>query len=140
MGNKVYGGESSHLPLKINTAGSYSCHICISIIIITSHINKFWIFGIRNFCKHFLYVYSRPTTVYVALCVWNNFLFFFLYLYCFQPKRNCGKFKKVRRIHTGVFDPGERSAEYIETILNRLTNNRCNLFNLCLFVARIFNL
>jgi Preprotein translocase subunit SecY len=41
MGNKMYGGESSHLPLKINMAGVIPCNFCISTIIIASDFFKF---------------------------------------------------------------------------------------------------
>ena len=42
MGNKIYGGQSSHLPLKINTAGVIPAIFASALIIITYYIFKFW--------------------------------------------------------------------------------------------------
>ena len=42
MGNKVYGGQSSHLPLKINTAGVIPAIFASALLVITDNLFKFW--------------------------------------------------------------------------------------------------
>ena len=42
MGNKVYGGQSSHLPLKINTAGVIPAIFASALLITTNNFFKFW--------------------------------------------------------------------------------------------------
>ena len=118
VGNKMYGGESSHLPLKINTAGVIPA-IFASAFIVTSYNFKFWFCRVRYFFKNILNVHTRTALIHVVVCFRYN-LFFFLHVYCFQSKGNCRKFKKIWWLCSGI-RPGERTAEYIETILMRLT-------------------
>ena len=64
-------------------------------------------------------------------------LYFFSFFYTsivFNPKETAENLRKYGGYIPGI-RPGERSAEYIETILTRLNNDRSMLFNNCLFNA-----
>ena len=76
------------------------------------------VFRFKNLFKHFITFYPRTTHVYDLICVWNNILF--LHSIVFNPKETAENLRKYGGYIPGI-RPGERSAEYIETILIRLT-------------------
>ena len=83
VGNKMYGGESSHLPLKINTAGVIPAIFASALLLLPITISNFGFAESDTFLKNFFNVYSRSTSLYVVICIWHNFLFFFLYINSF---------------------------------------------------------
>jgi len=82
MGNKIYGGESSHLPLKINTAGVIPAIFASALLLLPVTLTNFGFSNSDTFFKYFFNVHSRPTTLYAAICIWYYIFFFFLYVYC----------------------------------------------------------
>ena len=114
----MYGGESSHLPLKINTAGVIPAIFASALLLLPITISNFGC-RIRYIFKNFLYVYSRSTTIHVALCVWDYFSHFYTSI-VFNPKETAENLRKYGGYIPGI-RPGERTAEYIDTILMRLT-------------------
>ena len=74
----------------------------------------------RYFFKNFVNVYSRTTTLYVTLRIWNNIFSFFYTSIVFNPKETAENLRKYGGYIPGI-RPGERTAEYIDTILMRLT-------------------
>ena len=120
MGNKIYGGESSHLPLKINTAGVIPAIFASALIIITNNIFKFWFFRIRKLFKHFI-MFTQGQPLYMLLYASGIIFFSFFYTsIVFNPKETAENLRKYGGYIPGI-RPGERTAEYIETILIRLT-------------------
>ena len=119
VGNKMYGGESSHLPLKINTAGVIPAIFASALLLLPITVSNFG-FGVRYFLENFFYVYSRSTTLYVIICIRIIFFAFFYTSIVFNPKETAENLRKYGGYIPGI-RPGERTAEYIDTILIRLT-------------------
>ena len=68
-------------------------------------------------CRHYL---LKASLLYDAVCVWNNLFSFFYTSIVFNPKETAENLRKYGGYIPGI-RPGERSAEYIESILTRLT-------------------
>ena len=85
MGNKIYGGESSHLPLKINTAGVIPAIFASALLLLPITMSNFGFAEFGPFYKCFIPFYSRTTFVHGIICFWNYFLLVFLYFNSFQP-------------------------------------------------------
>jgi preprotein translocase subunit SecY len=118
IGRKLYGGQSTHLPLKINTSGVIPPIFASSIIMfpatIASFINVDWIQSVAgaiepgNFSYELLFV---------------GFIFFFCYFYTavtFNPVDVAENMKKHGGFIPGI-RPGKRTADYIDRVLTRLT-------------------
>ena len=99
VGNKMYGGESSHLPLKINTAGVIPAIFASALYFYPL---QFQILDLQvgYLFESFIYVYTGSAFVYVIICIRNYFLCILLYVNSIQSKRNRRKFKKVWWIYT----------------------------------------
>ena len=110
---------SHHLPLKINTAGVIPAIFASALLLLPITLSNFGLSDLKPF-KHFITFYPRTTHVYDLICVWNNILFFFYTSIVFNPKETAENLRKYGGYIPGI-RPGERSAEYIETILIRLT-------------------
>ena len=113
----MYGGESSHLPLKINTAGVIQ-QFCLSATIITDYSFKLWFCRSDNFLK-ISSMFTQGQPLYMLLYASGIIFFFFLYINVFN-KRNSRKFEKIWWLYSRN-KARQRTAEYIESILIRLT-------------------
>lgn len=118
VGRKVYGGQSTHLPLKINTAGVIPPIFASSIIMFPATIAGFagipWIQGVAN-------QLSPGTIIYTILYV--GLIFFFAYFYTaiiFNPVEIADNLKKYGGFIPGI-RPGQKTSEYIYRVLSRLT-------------------
>ena len=100
VGNKMYGGESSHLPLKINTAGVIPAIFASALLLLPVTISNFGFYRVGYIFKSFINVYTGSAFVYVIICIRNYFLCILLYVNSIQSKRNSRKFKKVWWIYT----------------------------------------
>lgn len=118
VGNKMYGGQSTHLPLKVNTAGVIPPIFASSIIMFPA--------TIANFIPH-----PWMKTVADALIpgslgyevIFVGFIIFFCYFYTavtFNPVDVAENIKKYGGYVPGI-RPGKKTAEYIDTVLTRLT-------------------
>ena len=118
VGRRMYGGQSTHLPLKINTSGVIPPIFASSIIMFPATIGSFveveWIQAITNAI--------RPgNLVYELLFV--GFIFFFCYFYTavtFNPVDVADNMKKSGGYIPGI-RPGKRTADYIDKVLTRIT-------------------
>jgi preprotein translocase subunit SecY len=118
VGRRMYGGQSTHLPLKINTSGVIPPIFASSIIMFPATIGSFveveWIQTITNAI--------RPgNLVYELLFV--GFIFFFCYFYTavtFNPVDVADNMKKAGGYIPGI-RPGKRTADYIDKVLTRIT-------------------
>jgi preprotein translocase subunit SecY len=114
----MYGGQSTHLPLKINTSGVIPPIFASSIIMFPATIGSFvnipWI---KNIAET-----MRPgNAIYELLFV--GFIFFFCYFYTavtFNPVDVAENMKKHGGYIPGI-RPGKRTADYIDKVLTRIT-------------------
>jgi preprotein translocase subunit SecY len=123
VGRKVYGGQTSHLPLKLNMAGVIPPIFASSIILFpatilgwfgTSGENLGWLKGIADTLHPGQPIY---VLLYAAAIVF--FCFFYTAL-VFNPKETADNLKKSGAFVPGI-RPGEQTARYIERIMMRLT-------------------
>ena len=118
VGRRMYGGQSTHLPLKINTSGVIPPIFASSIIMFPATIGSFvkieWIQSIT--------AAMRPGNVFYEL-LFVGFIFFFCYFYTavtFNPVDVADNMKKAGGYIPGI-RPGKRTADYIDKVLTRIT-------------------
>jgi len=120
MGNKVYGGESSHLPLKINTAGVIPAIFASALLLLPVTLSNFG-FSDSEIFMSISSMFTQGQPLYMLLYASGIIFFSFFYTsIVFNPKETAENLRKYGGYIPGI-RPGERSAEYIETILTRLT-------------------
>jgi preprotein translocase subunit SecY len=120
MGNKVYGGESSHLPLKINTAGVIPAIFASALLLLPVTLTNFG-FSDSDTFLNISSMFTQGQPLYMLLYASGIVFFCFFYTsIVFNPRETAENLRKYGGYIPGI-RPGERSAEYIETILNRLT-------------------
>ena len=118
VGNKIYGGESSHLPLKINTAGVIPAIFASALLLLPITISNFGFAESDTFLK-ISSMFTQGQPLYMLLYA-SGIIFFFYTSIVFNPKETAENLRKYGGYIPGI-RPGERTAEYIDTILIRLT-------------------
>jgi len=122
VGNKVYGGQSSHLPLKLNMSGVIPPIFASSIILFPATIAQ-W-FGSSDkgdWLKDFAAKLSPGQPIYVMLYAAAIVFFCFFYTaLVFNSKETADNLKKSGAFVPGI-RPGEQTSRYIDKILMRLT-------------------
>ena len=119
MGTKIYGGESSHLPLKINTAGVIPAIFASALLLLPVTFSNFN--SDSEFFISFSSLFSQGKPLYMALYASGIIFFAFFYTsIVFNPKETAENLRKHGGYIPGI-RPGERTAYYIEEILTRLT-------------------
>lgn len=122
VGNKVYGGQSSHLPLKLNMSGVIPPIFASSIILFPATVAQ-W-FGSSDkvyWLKDFAAKLSPGQPIYVML--YATAIVFFCFFYTalvFNSKETADNLKKSGAFVPGI-RPGEQTSRYIDKILMRLT-------------------
>jgi preprotein translocase subunit SecY len=124
VGRKVYGGQSTHLPLKLNTSGVIPPIFASSILMFPLTIANFlpkpwleahpWVQGLLNSLGPGALLYNL---LYVA------FIIFFCYFYTavtFNPNDVAENMKKFGGYIPGI-RPGQKTSEYIDKVLTRIT-------------------
>ena len=118
VGRRVYGGQSTHIPLKINTSGVIPPIFASSIIMFPATVANFipvdWVQSVANALHPGAWLYS---ILYVA------FIIFFCYFYTaivFNPVDVADNMKKYGGFIPGI-RPGRPTAEYIDKVLSRIT-------------------
>ena len=120
MGNKMYGGDSSHLPLKINTAGVIPAIFASAILLLPATLTNFNITDNDN-VSSFLSFFSQGQPLYMILYASGIIFFTFFYTsLVFNPDETAENLRKYGGFVPGI-RPGESTARYIEEILTRLT-------------------
>ena len=122
VGNKVYGGQSSHLPLKLNMAGVIPPIFASSIILFPATLAG-WFGSGQNmtWLKDVSDMLSPGQPIYVMF--YASAIIFFCFFYTalvFNPKETADNLKKSGAFLPGI-RPGEQTARYIEKITLRLT-------------------
>jgi len=132
MGNKVYGGQSSHLPLKINTAGVIPAIFASALLLLPITFSNFGLSDSDLFLN-ISSLFSQGKPLYMLLYAFGIIFFSFFYTsIVFNPKETAENLRKYGGYVPGI-RPGERTAEFIETILIRLTTiGACYLTLVCL--------
>ena len=118
VGRKMYGGQSSHLPLKINPTGVIPPIFASSILIFPATIAQF----IQHPYAQAVSDMLVPGTAVYDL-VYIGLIIFFCYFYTavtFDPNDVAENMKKYGGYVPGI-RPGQRTAEYIDRILTRIT-------------------
>jgi len=118
VGRKVYGGQSTHLPLKVNTAGVIPPIFASSIIMFPATIANFiphpWMKAVAGAMIPGRFFYEL---LYVA------FIFFFSYFYTavtFNPVDMADNMKKYGGYVPGI-RPGKKTSDYIDEVMTKLT-------------------
>ena len=122
VGNKVYGGQSSHLPLKINMAGVIPPIFASSIILFPATLAG-WFGSNENmtWLRDLSATLSPGQPIYVMLYAAAIIFFCFFYTaLVFNPKETADNLKKSGAFVPGI-RPGEQTARYIDKIMSRLT-------------------
>jgi preprotein translocase subunit SecY len=121
VGNRMFEGQSSHLPLKLNTSGVIPPIFASSLLLLPTTVANFnagqlpdWASAITTQLSH-----GRPLflVLYVGLII---FFAFFYTAVVFNPTETAENLKKHGGFIPGI-RPGERTAEYIDYVLSRIT-------------------
>ena len=120
MGTKIYGGESSHLPLKINTAGVIPAIFASALLLLPITFSNFGFSETETFID-FSSLFSQGKPLYMLLYASGIIFFSFFYTsIIFNPKETAENLRKHGGYIPGI-RPGESTAFYIEDILTKLT-------------------
>jgi len=122
VGNKMFGGEASHLPLKINTSGVIPPIFASSLLLLPATVANFeangqgfgWLGQITAYLAH-------GTPLYMALYV--GLICFFCFFYTaivFNPTETADNLRKYGGFIPGI-RPGKNTANYLDYVLTRLT-------------------
>ena len=118
IGRRMYGGQSTHLPLKINSSGVIPPIFASSILMFPATIAQFTQVGwLQSFSQ-----LMRPGGLYYNL-LYVGFIVFFCYFYTavtFNPEEVADNMKKNGGYIPGI-RPGKRTADYIDRVLTRIT-------------------
>jgi preprotein translocase subunit SecY len=118
QGRKMFGGQTTHLPLRLNTAGVIPPIFAGSLLVFPATIAQFsthpWLQEASRWFSHDGILYN---VLYVALII------FFSYFYTaiiFDPKDIAENLKKQGGFVPGI-RPGDKTKEYIDSVLTRIT-------------------
>jgi preprotein translocase subunit SecY len=122
VGNKVYGGQSSHLPLKLNMSGVIPPIFASSIILLPATVVGWFATGEgMRWLKDISSALSPGQPIYVML--YAAMIVFFCFFYTalvFNSRETADNLKKSGAFIPGI-RPGEQTARHIDKILSRLT-------------------
>ena len=122
VGNKVYGGQSSHLPLKLNMSGVIPPIFASSIILLPTTVISWFATGEgMRWLKDIASALSPGQPIYVML--YAAMIVFFCFFYTalvFNSRETADNLKKSGAFIPGI-RPGEQTAKHIDKILSRLT-------------------
>ena len=120
MGNKIYGGDSSHLPLKINQAGVIPAIFASALLLLPITFSNFNFSGNETFLNITSY-FSQGQPLYMLLYASGIIFFTFFYTsITFNPTETAENLRKYGGFIPGI-RPGESTALYIDNILTKLT-------------------
>lgn len=119
VGRKMYGGQSTHIPLRINTAGVIPIIFAQSIIVFPSTVANF--FPDNDIMAGLVRLFAPGTPIYIVL--YALMIIFFTYFYTaivLNPVDLAENMKKFGGFIPGI-RPGKHTSEYIDRILSRIT-------------------
>jgi preprotein translocase subunit SecY len=118
VGRRVYGGQATHLPLKVNTAGVIPPIFASSILMFPATIASFID---HPYMKKFAELLTPGTVLHEFMYI--GFIIFFCFFYTaivFNPDSVADNMKKYGGYLPGI-RPGKKTSEYIEKVLSRIT-------------------
>ncbi len=121
VGNKIYGGESSHLPLKLNVSGVIPPIFASSILLLPTTVASFNAQALPGWLQTFVALVSRGQPLYLLL--YGSLILFFAFFYTsvvFNPEETADNLKKYGGVFPGI-RPGKKSAQFIDYTLTRIT-------------------
>tara|TARA_Y100000590_G_scaffold248163_1_gene278889 strand:- start:597 stop:1877 length:1281 start_codon:yes stop_codon:yes gene_type:complete len=120
MGNKIYGGDSSHLPLKINSAGVIPAIFASALLLLPITFSNFNLSDNEMFLNISSY-FTQGQPLYMLLYASGIIFFTFFYTsIVFNPTETAENLRKYGGFIPGI-RPGESTAIYIDNILTKLT-------------------
>ena len=120
MGNKMYGGESSHLPLKINQAGVIPAIFASALLLLPVTFSNFSFSNNETFLNLSSY-FTQGQPLYMMLYASGIIFFTFFYTsITFNPTETAENLRKYGGFVPGI-RPGESTALYIQNISTKLT-------------------
>jgi preprotein translocase subunit SecY len=122
QGNRMFGGEASHLPLKLNTSGVIPPIFASSLLLLPATIAQFeatgqsagWLGTLTSYVAH-------GTPLYMALYI--GLIVFFCFFYTaivFNPAETADNLRKYGGFIPGI-RPGKNTADYLDYVLTRIT-------------------
>ncbi len=126
VGNRIYGGNSSHLPLKLNMAGVIPPIFASSIILFPATIAQWFTTSdssstVVNWLRDFAAMLSPGQPIYILMYALAIIFFCFFYTaLVFNSRETADNLKKSGAFVPGI-RPGDQTARYIDKILMRLT-------------------
>jgi len=121
VGNRMFGGESSHLPLKINTSGVIPPIFASSLLVLPVTIASGYGANAPEWLSEVVRLMQHGTVLYMSL--YALLIVFFAFFYTavvFNPTETADNLKKYGGFIPGR-RPGKQTAEYIDHVLTRLT-------------------
>ncbi len=133
VGNKMFGGESSHLPLKLNTAGVIPPIFASSLLLLPITVASFSAGAGPDWLTTVTALLGRGQPLYLGLYMFGIAFFCFFYTaIVFNPADTADNLKKYGGFIPGI-RPGKRTSEYLDHVLTRLTVvGACYLMAVCL--------
>jgi preprotein translocase subunit SecY len=121
MGNRMFGGESSHLPLKLNVSGVIPPIFASSILLMPTTVAAFQGNNVSGWMQTILEYLGPGQPLYFALYALMIIFFAFFYTsIIFNPEETAENLKKYGGFIPGI-RPGKKTAEYIDYVLTRTT-------------------
>ncbi|MCH8238714.1 MAG: preprotein translocase subunit SecY [Proteobacteria bacterium] len=121
MGNRMFQGDSSHLPLKLNTAGVIPPIFASSLLLLPITFANFSAGQGPEWLNTITALVGRGQPLYLMMYI--SLIVFFAFFYTavvFNPKDTADNLKQYGGFIPGI-RPGERTAEYIDYVLTRIT-------------------
>ena len=121
QGNRMFGGETSHLPLKLNTSGVIPAIFASSLLLMPATIGNFAASSGSELFVWISALLGRGQPLFIAFYI--GLIVFFAFFYTsivFNPKETADNLKKHGGFIPGI-RPGQRTAEYLDYVLTRLT-------------------
>ncbi|EHM09759.1 preprotein translocase, SecY subunit [Thermanaerovibrio velox DSM 12556] len=118
VGNRVYGGQSTYIPLRVNTAGVIPIIFASSVLLFPYTIARFFSGPVAEAVQR---IFSPGSVVYMILYVALIVFFSFFYTaVVFNPAELAENMKKYGGFILGI-RPGKPTADYIEKVMSRIT-------------------
>jgi preprotein translocase subunit SecY len=119
VGNRMFEGQSSHLPLKLNTSGVIPPIFASSLLLLPTTVANFNAGQGPEWLNTTQLGHGRPVFLVLYVCLIIFFAFFYTAI-VFNPTETAENLKKHGGFIPGI-RPGERTAEYIDYVLSRIT-------------------
>jgi preprotein translocase subunit SecY len=120
VGRKMYGGQSTHLPIKVNLAGVIPIIFAMSIMMFPSTIITMFFANSNNW---FVNMFKNPEKNVFYIVLYALLILFFTFFYSviqFNPIEIANNMKKNGGFIPG-YRPGKATSDYISKVLNRIT-------------------